>query len=455
MARRKSRFVCQQCGFESGGWLGRCSGCGAWSSFVETLAPASPSPARRLAPSLATGPRPITEVALDGWQRLRVPIGEFDRVLGGGIVPGSVALVGGDPGIGKSTLLLQVSAAIAAGAGRVLYISGEESPPQIRMRAGRLKAELPDLLVLAETSLERALEALGELRPALAVVDSIQTMALDDLESAPGSIGQMRECTLRLVQFAKATHVPVFLVGHVTKEGALAGPRVVEHMVDAVLYLEGERFHSYRLLRGVKNRFGSTNEVGVFEMHDEGLLEVPNPSAAFLADREEGAAGSSVLVTLEGTRPLLVELQALVSPTVFGLPRRSANGVEYNRLVMLLAVLGKRLGLPLASQDVYVNVAGGIKVGEPAADLAVALAVISSLRNSEIPREVICFGEVGLAGELRPVGQVDRRLAEAAKLGFQRCILPRACLKNAGNVGLRLDGAASVAEAQSIVFDTR
>ena len=450
MAKGKGKtvFICQQCGNESPRWLGRCPQCNTWNSLVESVVQGAPAPAVGGVSFGGGRPEPISRVAAHDYPRLQVPIGEFNRVLGGGIVPGSLVLIGGDPGIGKSTLLLQVSALLAQGDRPVLYVSGEESAQQIRMRADRLNAVRDGLLVLAETNLETIGRHIQELQPRLAIIDSIQTMYLDDLESSAGSIGQLRECTARLMRLAKSSHIPIFLVGHVTKEGAIAGPRALEHIVDTVLYLEGERFHSYRLLRGVKNRFGSTNEVGVFEMRGEGLVEVRNPSEAFLAERSAGSAGSAVVVTLEGTRPILVEVQALTTTTSFGLPRRTANGIETSRLLLLVAVLTKRVGLALSNQDIYVNVAGGLKITEPAADLGAALAIASSFRDLPVPPDLTAVGEVGLSGELRTVGQVERRLGEAANLGFRRCLLPTTLAKRSLNTGgLEVVGVSSLAEA--------
>jgi DNA repair protein RadA/Sms len=390
----------------------------------------------------------LAEVESDEFDRLDVPLVEFSRVLGGGIVPGSLVLIGGDPGIGKSTLLLQVSAMLAERSGKVLYVSGEESAQQIKMRARRLNLLPPDLYVLTETNLHAILNHLDELRPMAMVVDSIQTVYLDELSSAAGSVSQVRECAAMLMRAAKARGTPIFLVGHVTKAGSIAGPRVLEHIVDTVLYLEGDRFHSYRLLRSVKNRFGATSEVGVFEMKNEGLVEVANPSAAFLEERLPNAAGSTIAVTMEGTRPILVEVQALSSTTSFGLPRRTANGVDFNRLLLLAAVLSKRVGLRLSDQDVFVNVVGGLRVGEPASDLAVATAIASSFRNKPVAADVVLVGEVGLSGELRSVGHVEARLNECSKLGFQRCVLPRAIQRAvADSAPLELLGARSLSEA--------
>jgi DNA repair protein RadA/Sms len=369
-------------------------------------------------------PQPLPEIQADQFQRLPVAIGELARVLGGGVVPGSVVLIGGDPGIGKSTLLLQTSAQLAEEEGPVLYVSGEESAQQIKMRADRLGLQQPELFVVSEVSLNQIVAHIDQIQPRLVVVDSIQAVASEELESSAGTVSQVKACATTLLRLAKAQGTPVFLVGHVTKAGAIAGPRVLEHIVDAVLYLEGDRFHTYRLLRSVKNRFGSTNEVGVFEMTEQGMTEVSNPSEAFLAERLPDAAGSAIAVTMEGTRPLLVEIQALASTTSFGLPRRTANGVDLNRLLLLVAVLSKRVGLRLFDQDVFVNVIGGMRINEPAADLALALAIASSFQNAPLPSDLVAVGEVGLSGELRAVGHLERRLNEAAKLGFGRCIVP-------------------------------
>lgn len=359
-------------------------------------------------------------------QRISVGYVEMDRVLGGGLVAGSLTLIGGEPGIGKSTLLLQVSGAIAKNVGPVLYVSGEESIEQVKMRAERLDITGEQLYLLAAIELDIIAEAINRLKPSLVVVDSIQTVLSNHLTAAPGSISQVRECTLQLMQMAKSTHTPIFIIGHVTKEGTVAGPKALEHIADAVLYLEGERYHTYRLLRGVKNRFGATHEVGVFEMHGEGLLEVANPSAVFLADRAVDATGSAVVVSMEGTRPLLVEVQALVTPSNFGNPRCTTSGIEHNRLLMLLAVLTKRVGLAVGNHDVYANVVGGFTLEEPAIDLGVAAAIASNYREKRIPPDMALIGEVGLSGELRPVSRLALRVREAAKLGFKRCIVPAA-----------------------------
>jgi len=405
--------------------MGRCPECGAWNSLVEQVS--EPRRGPREAPRTVSRPVALSELSADEHGRLGTGIGEFDRVLGGGIVPGAVVLLSGDPGIGKSTLLLQIAHAFTQGNNRqALYVSGEESAAQIRMRSGRLGASSPGVLVLAETDMQAVESALAEVSPRLAVVDSIQTLYDPELESGPGTVSQIRHCATRLMRLAKETGLPVFLVGHVTKEGAIAGPRVLEHMVDTVLYLEGDRHLDYRLLRAVKNRFGSTNELGIFEMREQGMAEVENPSAAFLDERQAGRPGSAVVAVLEGTRPLLVEVQALVSPAPpFGSPRRAMTGLDRHRCHLVLAVLEKRAGLNLAAQDVYANVPGGVRIGEPAADLGAALAIASSLRDRPVRSDTVFFGEIGLTGEVRGVSQPQRRLQEAFRLGFRRCVGPR------------------------------
>jgi len=392
-------------------------------------------------------------VTVEGFERLELPMEEFSRVLGGGIVPGSLVLLGGDPGIGKSTLLLQAVALLAQDAGPVLYVSGEESVQQIKLRAQRLDIAGDNLYLLAETSLDAILEHVAQLRPRVVVVDSIQAVYLEELESSAGSITQVRECANQLMHLAKQENIPIFIVGHVTKSGAIAGPRVLEHIVDTVLYLEGERFHAYRLLRSVKNRFGSTNEVGVFEMRSEGLVEVTNPSEAFLAERMTAVPGSAIAVTLEGTRPLLVEIQALTSPAAAALPRRTANGIDFNRLLILVAVLTRRVGLRLHNQDVFVNVVGGLRVTEPAVDLSVATAIASSQRGVPVAGDLAIMGEIGLSGELRSISQVEKRVNEAAKLGFRRCLLPRAALRAAPvREDIELLGVRSLGEALDVAL---
>lgn len=431
MPKPRVEYVCQNCGRRAAKPLGRCPQCGAWNAYVDEVVAPSPKAARRPTTARST-PRRLDEIEGDREERLPLPLGEFARVLGGGIVPGSVVLIGGDPGIGKSTLLLQTALEMAA-QGPVLYVSGEESERQIKMRARRLWRDEaghprpfpPHLYLVTETDLEAILTHVEAVRPRLLIVDSIQTVYLPDLSSSAGSVTQVRECAARLRELAKGTGVSVFLIGHVTKEGIIAGPRVLEHIVDTVLYLEGDRFQAYRLLRSVKNRFGTTSEVGVFEMRDRGMVEVPNPSEAFLAERWVNAPGSAIAVTMEGTRPLLVEIQGLTSPTPFGNPRRTANGVDFNRLLLVTAVLTRRVGLRLSDQDVFVNVVGGLKVGEPAADLAVAAAIASSVRDLPVRADTVLIGEVGLSGELRTVSQTDARLREAAQLGFTTAIVPK------------------------------
>ena len=468
MAKTKTRYVCQTCGSAQPKWQGKCPDCGEWNTLVETVVqePAPGRPAALASPSGA--PVALPDIPADGYERIPVPIGELSRVLGGGIVPGSVVLISGDPGIGKSTLLIQLCAALAEGAsiakhsatmgthpepvegrGPVLYVSGEESPAQIKLRAERLGIVSPHILVLADTHLESIAAHIEKTQPRMVVVDSVQSIYSDAIQSGAGSVTQVRDCSAQLLRLAKSLTFPLFLVGHVTKEGAIAGPRVLEHMVDTVLYLEGERFHSFRLLRSVKNRFGSTNEVGVFEMAEKGLVEVKNPSEAFLAERLPNAAGSAIAVTMEGTRPILVEVQALTSATAFAQPRRTANGVDFNRLLLITAVLSKRARVRLADQDVFVNVVGGLEVEEPAADLAIAAAIASSVRNRPVAADLALVGEIGLSGELRSVGQLPRRLNEAAKLGFTRVLVPKTVARKLEHLpaGLEVLGARTLREA--------
>jgi DNA repair protein RadA/Sms len=453
MARVKTAFVCEQCGHIFPKWSGRCSECGTWNSVVETrVEEGREKRAARVSLVPTSEPQPLPTISADGFQRIAVPMAELNRVLGGGIVPGSVVLISGDPGIGKSTLLLQVSSLLVRQGAPVLYVSGEESVQQIKMRADRLGISEDQLYVLSEINLEQIVSHIERLNPHLAVVDSIQSVYTEELTSAAGGVSQVKGCAATLLQLAKASGVPIFIVGHVTKAGAIAGPRVLEHIVDTVLYLEGDRFHAYRLLRSVKNRFGSTNEVGVFEMASQGLIEVTNPSEAFLAERLPTAAGSAIAVTMEGTRPLLVEIQALASTTSFGLPRRTANGVDFNRLLLLVAVLSKRVGLRLSDQDVFVNVVGGLRVNEPAADLAVAVAIASSFRDVPVAADLAVVGEIGLSGELRTVSQLSRRLSEAAKLGFRRCLLPKGTRKQDLPSEIEVIGVRSVAEALEVAL---
>jgi DNA repair protein RadA/Sms len=435
MPKTKTRFVCQQCGRVTLRMMGKCPQCGTFNSMVEEIVVEAPPVAaahhHASFGGLRSTPRRLSEIEAEGGERWPLPIGEFSRVLGGGVVPGSLVLVGGDPGIGKSTLLLQVATLLAATHGPVLYVSGEESERQIKMRAERLQTEqgapFPhDLYLVTETNLDIILEHISTVKPRLAVIDSIQTVFLGALSSAAGSVSQVRESAVRLQGLAKSSGIAVFLIGHVTKEGTLAGPRVLEHIVDTVLQLEGDRYQSFRLLRATKNRFGATSEVGVFEMAGAGMLEVRNPSEAFLAERMVNTAGSAIAVTMEGTRPILVEIQGLTSPTTFGNPRRTPNGVDFNRLLLITAVLTKRLGLKLGEQDVFVNVVGGLKIGEPAADLAIAAAIASSVLDRPALADCALIGEIGLSGELRAVSQLPSRLREAKQLGFRRVVIPRA-----------------------------
>ena len=452
MSKTRTQFVCQQCGSTSPKWMGRCPDCGEWNTLVETIVESKErSPLSYAAPR--SKPQRLSEVTSDGLERVQLPMPEFSRVLGGGIVPGSLILVGGDPGIGKSTLLLQVAALMARGGAPVLYVSGEESVQQIKMRAQRLGLTTDQLYLLTEINLHIIMEHIQELVPKMVIIDSIQTVYLDELKSTAGSISQVRECASRLRQVAKGEGISIFLVGHVTKAGSIAGPKVLEHIVDTVLYLEGDRFHAYRLLRSVKNRFGATSDVGVFEMGSQGLIEVTNPSEAFLAERLPNAAGSTIAVTLEGTRPLLVEIQALASTTSFGLPRRTANGVDFNRLLLLAAVLTKRVGLRLSDQDIFVNVVGGLKINEPAVDLAVATAIASSFKNTPVAADLAIVGEIGLSGELRAVGQLSKRLNEAAKLGFKRCLAPKSFRRQEiASDGIEVVGVRSLREALQVAL---
>ena len=462
MAKAKTVFFCSECGYESGKWMGQCPACRAWNTFVE--APVAPKAAKTAARGgsgasygLPQAPKTLKEIDTESEERAKSGYEELDRVLGGGIVKGSLVLIGGDPGIGKSTILLQVCRNLAAAGQNVLYISGEESLRQIRMRADRIGECADTLSFLCETDTERIIEVIRERQPDTVVIDSIQTMYREDVSASPGSPTQVRECTMAFMQAAKGFGVTVFLVGHVTKEGTVAGPRMLEHMVDTVLYFEGEKNASYRILRSVKNRFGATNEIGVFEMREDGLAEVPDPSGFLLEGRPKDAPGSVVTCSMEGTRPLLVEIQALACKTSFGTPRRTAAGVDYNRLNLLVAVMEKRAGAKLWDEDVYVNIAGGLRVTEPAADLGIVLAIASSLADRPVPDGVIAFGEVGLSGEVRSVSRAEDRVREAARQGFTTCIVPKSCLRNMKAVrdkdgpaeidGMRVVGVSSVGEA--------
>ena len=450
---KKSIFFCQNCGHEEAKWLGQCPACKEWNTFVEERIDSGITKGTTVAARAVHEAKvvPLTEVTADDDTRSETGIKELDRVLGGGIVPGSLVLVGGDPGIGKSTLLLQVCQRMAQ-MKKILYISGEESQAQIKLRANRMGNFTSSLLLLCETNLGIIRSVIEKERPELVIIDSIQTMYSEDVTSAPGSVSQVRESTNVFTQLAKGLCIPIFIVGHVTKEGTVAGPRVLEHMVDTVLYFEGDRHASYRILRAVKNRFGSTNEIGVFEMRQSGLVEVENPSEYMLSGKPENASGSVVACSMEGTRPILLEIQALVCRTNFGMPRRTAAGTDYNRVNLLMAVLEKRLGMSLGNCDAYVNIAGGIKMNEPAIDLGIVMALVSSYRNRPIDEKTIVFGEVGLSGEVRAVNMPEQRVAEAKKLGFETCILPEVSLKMVKEIqGIRLVGVKTVNEAVGII----
>lgn len=431
MAKKKSKFMCSDCGYESAKWMGRCPGCGAWNTMNEEIEVVSKGPrgAFQHSSTVTNKAVPIIKVETQDEPRIETDFGELNRVLGGGIVPGSLVLIGGDPGIGKSTLLLQVSALMSNKGHRVLYISGEESIRQTKLRAERLGVTSEELYIYSETNLEYLHQTIEDVQPKFVIVDSIQTVHHPEVTSAPGSVSQVRECTAELMRIAKTKNIAIFLVGHVTKEGQIAGPRILEHMVDTVLYFEGERHHNHRILRSQKNRFGSTNEIAIFEMLQNGLKEVLNPSELFLQERSQGAPGSVIVASMEGTRPILVEIQSLVTPTSFNYPKRMATGVDQNRVQLLMAVLEKRMGMMLQSQDAYIKVAGGVKLDEPAIDLALLTSIVSSFKD-EAPKPTDCFiGEVGLTGEVRRVTRIEQRVQEAAKLGFQRVFIP------ASNIG--------------------
>jgi DNA repair protein RadA/Sms len=453
MAKAKTFYQCQSCGHASPKWLGKCPDCNSWNSFVEER----PAPITRHGSALEsigkTEAVPLHSV--EGISENRTPTGikEFDRVLGGGVVPGSVILVGGDPGIGKSTLLLQAFSGLSKKPGKLLYVSGEESPQQIKMRADRLSVDSDSIILLPETSLEGILDSAIKISPEAMVVDSIQTMYTQEMLSAPGSVGQVRECAAKLMIFAKRSGIPVFIVGHVTKEGTIAGPRVLEHIVDTVLYFEGDRGHSYRILRTIKNRFGSTNEIGIFEMSDAGLKEVDNPSELFLSERPHNVSGSTVVASLEGTRPLMVEIQALVSRTNFGMPRRTSIGVDYNRVNLLVAVLEKRLGMQLGGMDIFINIVGGLKILEPAVDLGIITTIASSFREKPVAPKTFVFGEIGLSGEIRAVAHSELRLKEASKIGFETAIVPAGNADKIKNSeGLTIIGVRDVEECLKAVL---
>ncbi|MCR5558662.1 MAG: DNA repair protein RadA [Butyrivibrio sp.] len=457
----KTVYFCQSCGYESSKWMGQCPGCREWNTFVEEIVkPAAKASSKSGAGSRSASalgdyskPMSLSEIVLNDEERADTHIGELNRVLGGGLVKGSLILVGGDPGIGKSTLLLQVAGNLSGDKKDILYVSGEESLSQIKLRAGRIGEFSDTLKFMCETNLSNIEEAITRTKPEVIIIDSIQTMYNESVSSAPGSVSQVRESTGVLLRIAKSMNISVFIVGHVTKEGQVAGPRVLEHMVDTVLYFEGDRHASYRILRAVKNRFGSTNEIGVFEMQDRGLVEVANPSEFMLDGRPENASGSVVTCSVEGTRPILIEVQALVTHTNFGFPRRQANGTDYNRVNLLMAVLEKRIGLSLGDFDAYVNLAGGMKVAEPSLDLGICLAIISSFRNKPISDDVVAFGEVGLSGEVRSVNMAESRVQEAAKLGFKTCIVPKALESKLKNSCKKIEiiGVSSVADAMKVI----
>jgi DNA repair protein RadA/Sms len=457
MAKTKTQFVCSSCGSVQMKWMGKCPDCGEWNT-LEEVAVRAPEKNRSSMPVTggAAKPIPLPQVPQERMNRMPLRTAELNRVLGGGIVPGGCVLVGGDPGIGKSTLLAQMAADIADSVGPVLYVSAEESAHQIARRATRLGIQSQRLFVLSEIEVEAIIEQIETMKPVLVIVDSIQAIYSSLSNSSAGTVSQVRDCAAALLRTGKQWDIPIFLVGHVTKEGTIAGPRVLEHMVDAVLQLEGERFHAYRILRSVKNRFGSTNEVGIFEMSESGMVEVRNPSEVFLAERLPNATGSAIAVSMEGTRPLLVEVQALSSHTSFSQPRRTTNGIDLNRLLLLAAVLSKRVGMDLSDQDIFVNIVGGLDVDEPAADLGVAVAIASSFRNQPVAADLVLVGEVGLSGELRSVGQLPRRLQEAAKLGFKRAVVPRSALKRGGGDGIPDDidviGARTVNEVLDVAL---
>jgi len=451
---QKTIFSCQACGHQSPKWMGKCPECSGWDTLVEETLTAKPFQSTGTSlPNTLTEPVPIDSVDIGEEYRLTTDIKEFDRVLGGGIVTGSLILIGGDPGIGKSTLMLQALYGLAKNSHKVLYVSGEESIQQIRIRSKRLGAVSSDLFVVSEIDIDAILAMMESEKPDVLVVDSIQTMFNCDLTSAPGSVSQVRESAVRLMLAAKKSGIPIFLVGHVTKDGAIAGPRLLEHMVDTVLYFEGDRNHVFRILRAVKNRFGSTNEIGVFEMNEQGLNEVANPSAVFLSERPENAPGSVVTASIEGTRPILVELQALASSTSFGNPRRTILGIDQNRVALLAAVMEKKLGMHLMGHDIFINVAGGVKLVEPAVDLGIVAAIASSFLDKSIQNDTVVLGEVGLTGEVRAIGHIEARISEIKKMGFNRCLVPGSSLKRTKSMkGITLEGVETVSEAVEILF---
>lgn len=452
MAKQTSKYVCQSCGYVSPRWIGKCPNCDEWNTFVEE----APTPLKlvRKSGGIASKLKAIPLNEVDAITDLRFPsgVGEVDRVLGGGIVAGSVILIGGDPGIGKSTLMMQVALHLKDKV--ILYVTGEESPKQVKLRAERLGKPTDNIQLLAETNLESIIDVIESASPDLVVVDSIQTLYNPNLESAPGSVGQVRESTGMLTRIAKTKNIPIILIGHVTKEGVIAGPRVIEHMVDAVLQFEGEKHYAYRILRGIKNRFGSTNEIGIFEMHDTGLREVLNPSEVFLSERTYGASGATIVASIEGTRPILIEVQALVSTSNYGMPQRTATGFDLRRLQMLLAVLEKRVGITTGAHDVFVNVAGGIRIEEPAADLGIASSIVSSLRDVPVDSQTVAIGEIGLGGEIRTIAYCDKRVQEAAKLGFKKIVIPQSNAKKMkSSNGITIVGVETIQEAIKQLLD--
>lgn len=448
-AKEKSVFFCQECGYESAKWLGKCPGCGQWNTFVEEVVSKQKQETARLLPS--SEPIPLQDISYDDLLRIDTGIHELNRVLGGGMVPGALMLLAGDPGIGKSTLTMQLTGSIKM-EGNILYVSGEESRQQLKMRAQRLGIQREQLLILTENNLSVIEKHIQKLQPGLVILDSIQTVYLPEVSSAPGSVSQLRECTGRILQWAKGLDISIIVVGHVTKDGSVAGPRVLEHMVDTVLFFEGERHNHFRILRALKNRFGSTNEIGVFEMQEKGLLEISNPSEIFLSERPQGAIGSVVVPCMEGSRPVLVELQALVASSPYGQPRRMTNGADFNRTAMLLAVLEKKMRLPLGNQDIFLNVVGGLKVDEPAIDLGIIVALVSSMQNRPVMDDVIILGEVGLTGEVRTISFLEKRLIEAEKMGFRTAVVPKGNLKREQKYPLEVQGVGSVAEALRVIL---
>ena len=448
-AKEKSVFFCQECGYESAKWLGKCPGCGQWNTFVEELVSKQKKDSSRTTPSVEAVA--LHDISYDDMLRIDTGIQELNRVLGGGMVPGALMLLAGDPGIGKSTLTMQLCGAIKTEAS-VLYVSGEESRQQLKMRAQRLDVKNENLMILTENNLEAIEAQIQKIKPKLVILDSIQTVYLPEITSAPGSVSQLRECTGRIMQWAKGMEISVIVVGHVTKEGSVAGPRVLEHMVDTVLFFEGERHNQFRILRALKNRFGSTNEIGVFEMQEKGLLEISNPSEIFLSERPRDAVGSVVVPCMEGSRPVLVELQALVASSPYGQPRRMTNGADYNRTAMLLAVLEKKMRLPLGNQDIFLNVVGGLKIDEPAIDLGIIVALVSSMQNRPIIDDVIILGEVGLTGEVRTISFLEKRLIEAEKMGFRMAVVPEANLKRNQQYPIEVRGVSHVSEALRIIL---